>query len=674
MMRARNPLVVIGLALPVSLLAEPALASGDEIELDTITVKGEAMHRNDVPTTVNRVEASTFENEVMTRPEDALKDVPGVEIGNYNMGGVANVVKMRGFSNGAHGGDVAIFVDGIPLNEGESHADGYADMNVLIPLEIEELEVYKGPSTALFGNFARAGSLAFHTRQRGEYTKARVSDGSFDSLDTQAAFGVKLGEGIHNNTAIQGARSSGFQDHSDWSRINGSTRFTWDIRDGLELALSLRAHESDWDAPGYIPKSMFDAESTAQAPNAEDDGGKKTFYSERVDLGWSLNEQVKLLYWVYGTQQDFTRFAKFGYEPGGQTERNYDRQVWGTGASLNVNTQLAQKPLTAVVGTEYYNEDTAWLRWNTSNRKRLSLREDRDFNITTFSVFGQAEWELSRYFRPTLGLRYDAFGGQYDNQDPGSTPFERDMNDYDAWSPKAGFRSLVADGVDLRASYSEGFSLPDGEAKYQTDIDVEPETVQQYEIGLNYKPNDRLLVDVAGFILDTSDEIHEIPIDSGNFENLGKTRRTGVEAEIRFEPITGLTLFGDVTMIDSEVLTSDDASLEGNAVVGVPRHVLNLGAEYSSPQGFGGRVKWRQVGKYYIDEANTETYDGYDTVDLGVFYEHKLNGDGRTLRLGFDVLNLFDQWYSQAVWTGYGTTNYAVSWPRTYWLSANLNW
>ena len=263
--------------------------------------------------------AETFEKRVMTRTEDALSEVPGVEIGNYSMGGVANVIKMRGFSNGAHGGDVAIQVDGIPLNEGESHADGYADINVLIPLEIEELEVYKGPSSVLFGNFARAGALAFRTRQRGEYAKTKLTYGSFDSWDVQGAFGLKLGEGLHNNTAIQGAGTNGFQDNSAWTRINGSTRFTWDVSDDLDLALGLRAHESDWDAPGYIPKSQFDAESTAQAVNAEDDGGEKRFYSERLDLGWSISDQLRLLYWVYGTQQDFTRFAKFGYEPGGQT-------------------------------------------------------------------------------------------------------------------------------------------------------------------------------------------------------------------------------------------------------------------------------------------------------------------------------------------------------------------
>jgi len=671
----RGSALLCALALPGTLVAE-VLADGDEaIELGTIMVKGEALHRNDIPATVNRVEAERFEEMTAVRIEEVLEDVPGVEIGNYNMGGVANVIKMRGFTGGAHGGDVAVYVDGIPLNEGESHADGYADVNVLIPLEIEELEVFKGPSSVLYGNFARAGSLAFHTRQRGEYAKAKLTYGSFDTWDAQGAFGLSLAEGLYNNTAIQGASTQGFQDNSQWSRINASTRFTWDLNERLDLALSLRAHQSDWDAPGYIPKSLFDAESTDQAPNAEDDGGEKSFYSERLDLGLSLSEELRLLYWVYGTQQDFTRFAKFGYDPGGQTERNYDRSVWGTGASLNLDSQLADKPLTAILGLEYYDEDTDWLRWDTSNRVRLDKTEDRTFNITTFSVFAQGEWELSRYFRPTLGLRYDSFGGSYDNRDPGGEPFDSDMNDYDHWSPKLGFRSLLIEGLDLRASFSEGFSLPDGEAKYQTDLDVSPEVIRQYEIGLSYDPIEALSADVALFILDTSDEIQEYPVGSGLYKNLGETRRTGVEAALLWRPLEGLTLSGDITLTDTEIRSSNAPGLEGKEISGVPDRVSNLSAEYRSPQGIGGKIKWRHVGKYYIDDENTERYDGYDVVDLGLFYERPLGGgDARKLRLGAEVKNLFDEWYSQSVWSGYGTNNYAVSWPRTYWLSMSLDW
>jgi hypothetical protein len=40
-------------------------------------------------------------------------------------------------------------IDGIPLNEANSHADGYVDSTVLIPLEIGGLTIYRGPVSAL---------------------------------------------------------------------------------------------------------------------------------------------------------------------------------------------------------------------------------------------------------------------------------------------------------------------------------------------------------------------------------------------------------------------------------------------------------------------------------------------------------------------------------------------
>ena len=174
------------------------------------------------------------------------------------------------------------------------------------------------------------------------------------------------------------------------------------MTDKLYASLSLRFHGSDWHAPGYIPEDQFRDEDRAkkQAVNAEDDGGKKEFYAQRLDLGYNQSGEFRLLYWAYSTQQDFTRFAKFGYDPGGQTERNYDRIVYGTGTSLNFDSSLFSIPCLGVIGAEYYYEDTDWHRWNTSNRVRTAKAQDREFIIKTFSLFGKLHLDISRYFRP----------------------------------------------------------------------------------------------------------------------------------------------------------------------------------------------------------------------------------------------------------------------------------
>lgn len=650
--------------------------------LSDISVKGEAVSETQQPVTVTTLDSKYIDKLHLQRPEEILNEVPGAEAGNYNQGGVANTFMLRGFSNGGHGGDAAVFVDGITLNEGESHADGYADMNVLIPLEIDHVEIFKGPSSALYGNFARGGVVAFNTKKGGEYNKLRMEYGTFNTLNTQAAFGIKVGENVSNNSAVQYYHTDGYQDNSHWLRGNVSTRFDFKLNEKLDLAVSARAHGSEWGSPGYIPKAQFDNvdESKKQAENAEFDGGSKRFYTERLDLGYSFSDQLKLLYWAYGTQQDFTRFAKFGYEKGGtpgddfcQSEKNYMRNVFGTGASLNYLGAIGEFPFGVVGGVEYFNESTDFNLWYTENRLRLEHGEDRTYGITTFSGFAQADMEITPYFRPLLGIRVDNFGGELESRDPNTVKVVQDMNDYLAVSPKAGFSSRVIEPLDFRFSYSKGYALPDGEAKYSPAYAVDPVSVNQLETGLEYNFNDVIKSDLSVYMLDTDNEIQEKIPGSNIFENIGKTRRQGLEIGLTAAPIKGLELSGDLGMIKSEIIENSSKELEGKEVSGVPEMIWNIGARYVSPLGLGAGLKFRNVGEYYLDEMNTTTYEGYGVLNGDIFYTFERD-NGKSCRLYLAVDNIANEHYSQSVWGGYGTLNYAVSSPRTFTGGIQLDW
>lgn len=673
MLKALPAAAAVALALGTVCPGIPALAE-EAVTLDSITVKGESITAASQPVTINVIDADTISELKLLRPDKVLEEVPGVEIHNYSMGGVANEITIRGFNNGAHGGDAAIVIDGIPLNEGESHADGYADMNVIIPLEIDRVEVYKGPSSPLFGNFARGGTIAFHTKKTGEYNTFQTTSGSYDTYDLQSAFGHALSDTVRVNTALQFFTTKGYQDHSSWQRGNFSTRLAWQTTPKLDTAISVRLHRSEWDAPGYIPESQFNNREAArhQAVNAEDDGGNKTFTTQRLDLGYNLNSSSRLLAWSYATQQDFTRFAKFGYTPGGQTERFYDRMVYGVGTSYNYEGELGARKLSGVAGIEYYHEDTDWERYNTSNRVRTAQTENRNFIINTLSIFGQADYALHPLFEPWVGFRYDSFSGDYDNHDPGAVPFKRDMNDYAQFSPKIGFHSRVRKGLDFRASYTQGFVLPKGPDKYNSATGDKASTIKQYEAGLTLEPTHMFSGDLALFRIDTTDETKEYPAGSGIYVNLGETRREGLELSAVLRPRPGFEFFGDLTVIDTEIIKNADSALLGKKVRGVPDYITNLGLRYRAESGVNARIKWRHVDSYYINDANTSSYPGYDVTDFSLGYEAKTSRGSRW-RIGMDIDNLFDEHYSQAVWNGYGTNNYALSPPRTFWLRLGLD-
>ena len=67
--------------------------------------------------------------------------------------GKANQYFLRGF-NLDHGTDLAISVDGMPVNmRTHGHGQGYADLNFLIPELIGSVHVRKGPYFADEGDF-----------------------------------------------------------------------------------------------------------------------------------------------------------------------------------------------------------------------------------------------------------------------------------------------------------------------------------------------------------------------------------------------------------------------------------------------------------------------------------------------------------------------------------------
>ncbi|MCC6302782.1 MAG: TonB-dependent receptor [Gammaproteobacteria bacterium] len=656
----------------LSALASPA--GWAVTSLSDIVVKGEGLDEANSAFSVNVISAETMQNIHLDQPYRFLEQVPGFSLGSYRQGGVSDVFSMRGFSSGGHGGDAAVFIDGIPLNEAMSHADGYADVNVLIPLEVQKVVVYRGPVSPLYGNFARGGAIALTTRKGGEYQNADLSFGQWNTHDAQIALGGTFGA-LETNIAVESYHTDGWRENSRYDKSNATARLSYDINDRSEVSFSLRAHGGQWDGPGYEPKDQFDDDDRRRllAPNAENDGGEKTFTTGRIDYNHVLNEDAKLLVFGYSTEMEWTRYSKFGYTPGGQSESTYDRPVFGMGASYNSKKSVAGYPSNWVVGLEYYGEDTSYQNYSTSNRVRQVQNVDRVFEMNTTSLFAQLDMDITPQFRPTLGLRYDTFSGTYENNDPGGTPFKEDMNSYNHISPKLGVRSTLSDAWELRGSISNGFSLPADEAKYDPALNVDPVEIWQYEIGVSGMPTSTIYTDLAYFILDTSDEILEDPIGSGDFRNAGKTRRNGIEGEMRYTtPVPYMDVMANFTWIDSEIRKNSDSTVQGKELTNIPEYLVTLNLNYAPPAGLGAKASWRKVGPYYLTGDNSESYDGFDLLNVGIFYTQKLE-ENRSMRWYLDVNNILDEVYAEAVFSGFGTTNYAPAPPANIAAGVSLS-
>jgi outer membrane receptor for ferrienterochelin and colicin len=147
----------------------------EPVKFEPLVIKGQTLTvSKNQPFSVHVFDKDFIAQRQVSNLEQLFRETAGMEVRSLGYGSVASSINLRGFSGGGHGGDIGFVVDGIPLNEASSHADGYADLGVIVPLEINAMRIFKGPVSALYGNFNRAGVVALETRRSGRYAEMDV--------------------------------------------------------------------------------------------------------------------------------------------------------------------------------------------------------------------------------------------------------------------------------------------------------------------------------------------------------------------------------------------------------------------------------------------------------------------------------------------------------------------
>ena len=674
--------LALGAALCVASLAHAQTAP--EATLKDVEIKGQALLQSgSSPTTKTTFDAEDIRDQGISQPEQLFSRVPGMRVNTYGLGGVVNVISLRGFGSGAHGGDLGFVLDGIPLNEAISHSDGYADLNVVIPLELQRVDVVKGPSSVLVGNYNRAGTVFLQTRKGGEYQLGDITIGSFGTYDAQAAGGFKVGGGALN-LAAQAFTTKDFRPQSGFDRYTLSGRYTVDFEGG-DVTLSGRTHRSTWDSASYLTQTQFqNGDPYGKDPRAQNDGGQKTFNTLRLDLRRDLTDGIKLLGFVYGTNQTYTRYFSrpVNLTTWRQREEDYKRDVTGFGLSLNGLSQLAGLPLKWIAGAEQYRETTQFEFFDgTTQRARVGVpvfRQSRSYAFNSISAFAEAELAVSPLFRPTLGVRADRYTGDCTTRGPevlaASDPqCNTPLKGISHTSPKLGVRSTVAPGVDLRASYNEGFALANVRGLYAPTNNTVPTTFKQKELGATLGPWSGLTLDAAVFQLDSDNEIREIPAGSGQFFNSGRTRRTGVDLSVLWAFANNWDASLAYGSAEGKIQANPNAAIIGKKLNGIPKDTATLSVNYAPAQGFGGFANANHAGSFFYDSAglNTLSNPGYNTLDAGITWRGQAGGTGIKARLA--VNNLTNKVYASNSFQIGGVNLVAPGAPRNLQATVQLD-
>ncbi|MET1113551.1 MAG: TonB-dependent receptor, partial [Comamonas sp.] len=567
-------------------------------------------------------------------------------------------------------------LDGISLNEAMSHADGYFDLNVVVPLELEEVAVHQGPVSVLQGNFNRAGLIELRTRRSGEYKDVALQAGSHHSLDAQAALGLRLDAASELFLAAQHARGDGARPDSSHERSTLSARWQRQLDAGLRIALSGRVHAAESDSPGYLGFAPWRADPQGKDARVQGDGAEKHFQTLRFDVNYDLGRDTRLLAYAYGTRQDFVRW--FTRPRGGswaQREERYARRVAGTGLNLSGDARWAGRPAQWTLGLEALRESTDYGYWDDLRNRQRSAGaiSDREATLNNAAAFAQVAWQLHPLFAPGIGLRHDRFTGDCQKRGPeiGNDPCAR-LQPVAHTSPKLGFSARLHEQLTLRASWSEGFALPSNFAKYALDAaQLDPNVFRQTELGLQWRAGRQLWLDLALYRMQSSQEIRNLA--PGVYENFGQTLRRGAELQAVWSPASALELRWNYGRAQSRVTHNANAALLGRQVAAVPRYTSTLQARWQMHADWALQGALRHVGRMAVDAANSTWAPAYHVADLGMQYRLPASTGLQGGTLSLMVRNLGNRSYASNSSVIGGGLLVAPGAPRTLVLGLNFS-
>lgn len=192
---------------------------------------------------------------------------------------------------------------------------------------------------------------------------------------------------------------------------------------------------------------------------------------------------------------------------------------------------------------------------------------------------------------------------------------------------------------------------------------------KQKELGLKFDGG-TIGASVAAFSI----EQPQYFVQNGVFGPNGEQRNQGVEFSVFGEPVKGFRVLGGLSFMDPEQRRTAGGLTDGKDVIGIPNTQLNLGGEVDIPgvQGLAVNALWLYTGKQFADAANTQELSSWNRLDIGARYLMDI-GSGRLLTLRAKVSNVFDKSYWASA-GGFPGSNYLVlGAPRTFSLSATVD-
>jgi len=656
--------LALGLAFAGTALAQPAAPSADTaLTLGQVVVSSSAsgpLEARRLLTSVDILPGERIESQVAQNNWELFGQVPGVMLTQFGQGTTSGKFSMRAFNGEGEINAVKLLIDGVPSNSNDGNMP-YIDLAPRV--DIDAIEVVRGTNDARYGLHNIAGNANIATRSGGNYLLGRASYGSFNATDLQAAAGIEK-DGLAQNYAVAVQRTDGYRDHSEAQGASFSGKWFFTPQGGSSrFGLIARHYTASAEEAGYLTRSQRTLNpDQSPAHNATDE-------DRRQASQFALQGEAELggqLFWngqVYLNNLDDHRFVKFS---AGASQQEHIVLETHTGASTTLTWrggQTAIGRISVMGGLDAEHQENRSQRYNTISQVRQSQTRNQSFEFNTQGAFVQAEWKPIPALTLVPAWRIDSIHGSYTNQLNGLT---YPVNAYGTIEqPKFSAIYAFSPAWSVYGNWGRSFQVGVGTASYKVNQsnDLAPSINEGAELGVKFKPAGWLDGRVAVWRQTASNEARRRLNDPSNdSENIGQTRRQGLDLQLNARPTTRLGLWMSAAYQESEILQADAASVAttGKEIDHVPHLLYNLGADYQASDALRVSAWVNGQSSYYLERSNTSgKFGNFAHLNLSAGYRFTPAVSAEVL-----VRNLFDR-YSEYVWWDGAQSLHAPGTPRS---------
>lgn len=589
--------------------------------------------------------------------QDMLRLVPGLFIAQHAGGGKAEQVFVRGFDCD-HGTDIAGFMDGIPVNmPSHGHGQGYMDFHFIIPELVKNMEVYKGPYFAKFGDFATGAAVQFNTIDVLDQNIFQMEVGStptertFSSTRGLLMYQIPLNSSqINSYLAAEMLYAPGyFQKNQQFLRTNIFSKTTFKINYNSTLSLLLSGFGSSWNASGQVPDRAVQNGLISRFGSIDPSEGGTTQrdnFSIRYKYFDDNGQFETQFYQVNYRFKLFSNFTFFLEDPvrGDGIEQDDNRKITGLNTRYTHFGHLSGLDNKVVIGGQFRSDEIENQLWHQALRERLEPRAHSKIHQKSMSLFATDEVHLTEQLRIELGLRADYFIFDVEDQLP-SDSIRSNYSGYNyqtLFSPKLNLIYEATDHFRVFLNSGRGFHSNDARSVVQDKTAHRLPSAWGAEIGAQLSLG-KAVFSGALWGMELENELAYVG-DDGTTEDKGASRRYGIDLEARVQLSSWLYFDMDLNLAKSVLLQKlFGEQLGADYYVPLsPQLTSTGGVTFRLPSHWQGSLRYRYLASRPANESNTVRTKGYIVADLSINYEYK------RIRFGINVENLLNAKWNEA--------------------------